>query len=44
MVVPMAVPPGMPGVGDTNGNMDERSAGWADWSVQGADPVPPNWE
>lgn len=44
MVVPMAVPPGMPGIGDTNGNWDERSAGWADWTVEGADPVPPTWE
>jgi len=41
-MVPMAVPPGMPGVGDTNGDMDERSDSWAEWTGRDVETVP--WE
>jgi hypothetical protein len=41
--VGVAVPPGPPGVGDTNGNMDERSAGWAEWTAGANGSAPPGW-
>ncbi len=46
--VVIAVPPGPQGVGDKNGNVDERSASWTDWqgvqSGQNAGPaVPDTW-
>lgn len=41
--VGVAVPPGPPGVGDTNGNMDERSAGWPEWTAGKNGSTPPEW-
>lgn len=41
--VGVAVPPGSPGVGDTNGNMDERSAGWSEWTGGRNESAPPEW-
>jgi len=41
--VAVAVPPGPPGVGDTNGNADERSAGWAEWTAGKNESAPAGW-
>ncbi|MFD1586940.1 hypothetical protein ACFR9U_08090 [Halorientalis brevis] len=48
--VAILVPPGSQGVGDKGGNMDERSAGWADWESVTTEqpddtgrPVPDGW-
>jgi hypothetical protein len=41
--VGVAVPPGPPGVGDMNGNMDERSSGWAEWTGGGNESAPAGW-
>jgi hypothetical protein len=41
--VGVAVPPGPPGVGDTNGNMDERSVGWSEWTAGANESAPPAW-
>jgi hypothetical protein len=46
--VVVAVPPGPQGVGDKDGNRDERSAGWSDWrnvrpAEAGGPTVPDAW-
>ncbi|WP_136715809.1 DUF7286 family protein [Halorientalis salina] len=48
--VAIVVPPGAQGVGDKDGNMDERSAGWSNWDGVEMDegdgserPVPSRW-
>ena len=41
--VGVAVPPGPPGVGDMNGNMDERSSGWDEWTGGENGSTPTGW-
>lgn len=41
--VGVAVPPGPPGVGDMNGNMDERSSGWGEWTAGKNGSTSPGW-